>query len=218
MTDFLFDAYGTLFDLSSLAKSTTDQLEFDTEEVLSRWRMLQLEYAWISVLQGRYRDFESVTRSAFVDALAGAGIDDRSMVDRLMAAFAKVEAFPDASVALSDLRAAGNRCVILSNGTQAMLQSAARLSGIKPDVDGIVSVDVAKCYKPMPTAYALGAAFMATPPSSTFFVSSNWWDIIGADNFGYKAVWLNRSGTPWPASGHSPKLKIASLGELCALA
>ncbi len=217
MTDFLFDAYGTLFDLSSVVKPVIHQLGADTEAILFKWRILQLEYAWTSVLQGRYRNFESVTRSAFIDALAGAGIDDRSIVDRLMTAFAEIEAFPDAYAALSDLRANGHRRVILSNGTLAMLQSTARSSGIERYVDGIVSVDVAKCYKPAPAAYALGAAFLATPPPSIFFVSSNWWDIIGANNFGYRAVWLNRSGTPWPASDHSPKHSIASLRDLCAL-
>src|SRR5262245_57172385 len=42
-------------------------------------------------------------------------------------------------------------------------------------------------------------------------------DGAGARGAGMRPVWLNRSGTPWPAASAAPELHIRSLGELDAL-
>ena len=65
---FVFDAYGTLFDVHSVV--TTLQALTPEAEALSRlWRMKQLEYTWLRSLMGRYVDFWTVTEEALHFAL-----------------------------------------------------------------------------------------------------------------------------------------------------
>jgi putative hydrolase of the HAD superfamily len=42
-------------------------------------------------------------------------------------------------------------------------------------------------------------------------------DVEGARAAGLRPVWLNRSGTPWPAPSAAPDLHIRSLLELDAV-
>jgi 2-haloacid dehalogenase len=214
MRDYLFDAYGTLFDLGALLDPVRSRVGPDAGQVLAQWRTLQLEYAWLAALQRKYRDFEEITRDALIDALAYRGINESRLIDDVMVGFMSAKAFSDVSDVLRDLRAQGCRCAILSNGTARMLQAAVRSAGFDDKLDTVISVDPARTYKPDPSAYALGASWLAASTAEIGFVSSNWWDIVGAGHFGFHTIWLNRTGASWPAVGQNFDREIGSLREL----
>jgi hypothetical protein len=71
---FVFDAYGTLFDVHSVVVALQG-LTVDAESVSTLWRAKQLEYSWLRSLMGRYVDFWIVTDEALQCALNRFGIE-----------------------------------------------------------------------------------------------------------------------------------------------
>lgn len=57
----VFDAYGTLFDVSSVARSAKETLGTRWEAFSDLWRTKQLQYTWLRGLSDRHADFWQVT-------------------------------------------------------------------------------------------------------------------------------------------------------------
>ena len=58
----VFDAYGTLYDVQSVASVTEETFPGYGEIITQVWRIKQLEYTWLRSLMRRYEDFSVVTR------------------------------------------------------------------------------------------------------------------------------------------------------------
>ncbi|TPM57510.1 HAD-IA family hydrolase [Mesorhizobium sp. B2-2-4] len=61
---FVFDAYGTLYDVHSVSEITDASFPGHADYITQIWRMKQLEYSWLRSLMGRYQDFWTVTRES----------------------------------------------------------------------------------------------------------------------------------------------------------
>ena len=216
MHRYIFDAYGTLFDLTGALKPATNVLGDNAVQVLDHWRMMQLEYAWLSALGETYIDFETATQMAFQDALAKLEIIDPALTQLLLQSFKTVNPYPDTPTSLAALKSSNSQIAILSNGTPDMLRTATKNANIDASLDAVLSVDTVKTYKPSPKAYALGTKFFEVAANEVTFVSSNWWDVVGAQNFGYNTLWIDRGVAKWPTSHPHPKKKVSSLSELTA--
>ena len=70
---FLFDAYGTLFDVHSVVEAGR-AVTSDPQALSALWRQKQLEYTWLRSLMDRYVDFWAVTQSALSFALRRLGL------------------------------------------------------------------------------------------------------------------------------------------------
>jgi 2-haloacid dehalogenase len=114
----------------------------------------------------------------------------------LLAAYARLDSYPEVSVTLAELRERGFRLAILSNGTPTMLASACRAAGIAALLDAIISVEQAGTFKPAPSVYGLVQAELGVPPARTLFVSGNPWDSQAALVNGFAVVRINRGGDP----------------------
>ena len=127
---YVFDAYGTLFDVhAAIARHRADAGP-DAERFSEIWRSKQLEYTWTLTLAGRYVDFWTLTERALDYAFARVPSVDRTLHPRLLEAYLKLDAFPDARAALTGLKARGVRLAILSNGAPRMLTAAVEAAGI----------------------------------------------------------------------------------------
>src|SRR5512135_2500131 len=120
----LFDAYGTLFDLSSVAQQIAARLGDRAPALLSLWRQKQLEYTWLRTLMRRHAPFDQVTADALHYALETLGISDSELPGELLAGYLSVVPYPEVPATLAALDQAGIVCGLLSNGTPAMLESA----------------------------------------------------------------------------------------------
>ena len=60
---YVFDAYGTLFDVHSVIEAGRE-ITSDPAALSTLWRQKQLEYTWLRSLMGRYEDFWAVTDAA----------------------------------------------------------------------------------------------------------------------------------------------------------
>ncbi len=92
---FIFDAYGTLFDVHSVVEAGR-ALTHDPQALSLLWRQKQLEYTWLRTLMGRYEDFWAVTEAALRFALQRLGLAaGDAAVQRLMEAYLSLATFPD---------------------------------------------------------------------------------------------------------------------------
>ena len=70
----VFDAYGTLYDVQSVAEITEDAFPGYGEIITQVWRIKQLEYTWLRSLMRQYRDFSEVTRDSLAYTLDSLGL------------------------------------------------------------------------------------------------------------------------------------------------
>ena len=209
---FVFDAYGTLFDVHSVIEAGREITQ-DPQALSLTWRQKQLEYTWLRALMGRYEDFWQVTEAALRFAVRRLGLAaSPAQLKRLMEAYLSLAAFPEVKTALERLK--GSPLAILSNGSPRMLEAAVRSNGLGPHLQHVLSVDAVKTYKPSPAVYALGPKAMGLPAGDLLFVSSNAWDVAGAKAFGYRVCWCNRQKAPMEELGFSPDLTVEHLDQI----
>lgn len=190
-----FDAYGTLLDLGSAIRRHAALLGPSAQDFASTWRAKQLEYAWVASLARTHRDFWDCTVAALDFALRSHGLDG-ALREGLLDTYRSLDAFPDAAATLVELRRYGVRIAVLSNGTPAMLREGFRSNGLDRHLDEIVSIETCRIFKPAPLAYLDALVRSGSTPASTGFVSSNAWDVHGADAAGLRAIWVNRADQP----------------------
>lgn len=205
----VFDAYGTLYDVHSVARRCEACFPGKGAALSQLWRAKQLEYTWQRSLMQRYAPFSTVTREALAYSCAALGVDGAPHLDALMAEYLALAPFPEVPKALSRLTM---KKAILSNGSPDLLDPLVRNSGLR--FDAVLSVDELRIYKPAPQVYELAVRRLETPKERIGFVSSNCWDALGAKSFGFRVYWINRTGAPVDRLGFSPDREIHSLGEL----
>jgi 2-haloacid dehalogenase len=209
---FVFDAYGTLFDVHSVVVQAAN-LAGDLQALSTLWRQKQLEYTWLRSLMERYQDFWDVTEAALRAAVTQMKIQaSDAELHGLMQAYLRPSAFPDVTKAMHALR--GAPLAILSNGSPKMLASAFQHNSLTSCFAEIISVDRVRTYKPSPRVYALAPELLGFSPEEILFVSSNSWDVAGAKSFGYKVCWCNRSQGHMEHLGFSADLTISRLDQI----
>ena len=213
----VFDAYGTLFDFASAAKSCRDVLGEGIDRLTMLWRDKQLQYTWLRALQGRHADFWQVTSDALDFALETLALDKPGLRDRLMNLYLTLEPFPEVPDVLARLKKAGMQTAILSNGSPAMLDAVVRASRLGMLIDAVFSVEAVGVYKPHPKVYQLAADRLGIAASAIAFQSSNAWDAYAASAFGMQVVWCNRYGQRPERLPGKPDRMVRSLAELPAL-
>jgi 2-haloacid dehalogenase len=218
---FIFDAYGTLFDVHAAIARHRQLVGPDADRVSSIWRSKQLEYSWTLTLAGQYVDFWVLTERALDYALAQVPqVDkaDKTVKPKLLESYFKLDAFPDARTTLKSLKAKGHKTGILSNGSPTMLKGAVEAAGIGGDVDAQLSVDAVKMYKPRQEVYRLVTDYFKCKPADVRFASSNRWDVMGAVRAGFRTFWINRAKMPDEYADFRPAQTLNGLNALADMA
>ncbi len=193
----LFDAYGTLFDVYSVALLAEQLFPGFGERLAVLWRDKQIDYTRLTSMSGQYRPFWDLTRAGLRFAALRLGLAlDGSAEDRLMNQYRHLSSFPENRELLAELKARGIPAGILSNGDPEMLGVAVKSAGFSGLLAHVISVHPLRKFKTDPAAYALGTQALNLPAKDVLFVSSNGWDAIGATWFGYTTLWVNRAGAP----------------------
>jgi 2-haloacid dehalogenase len=209
---YVFDAYGTLFDVHSIVE-VGREITADPQALSAIWRQKQLEYTWLRSLMGRYEDFWTVTEAALRFAIRRLVLRaSEAQISRLMEAYLSLACFPEVKAALRAL--APRPRAILSNGSSRMLEAAVASSGLGTHLNHVLSVDAVRTYKPSPQVYALGPKALGVAAEELLFVSSNAWDVAGAKAFGYQVAWCNRTQAPAEELGLRADVTISRLDQL----
>lgn len=187
----VFDAYGTLFDIQSVATVTEEAFPRYGEIITQIWRIKQLEYTWFRSLMGRYEDFSVITKDSLAYTIRVLGLKhDAATFERIMDKYLHLELYPDALVTLGKLK--GRKLAILSNGSSDMLNTLVHNTGLDRILDATISIDSKRIFKPSPDTYVLIEARLGVRPAEVLFVSSNPWDACGAKAFGLNVAWIER--------------------------
>jgi 2-haloacid dehalogenase len=207
---FVFDAYGTLYDVHSVAARCEANWPGKGAQLSLLWRAKQLEYTWQRSLMQRYARFSTVTRDALAYSCEALKLDvSAAQMEGLMAEYLNLSLYPDV---VQTLHALKTRNAILSNGSPDMLLPLVKNSGL--ELDAVISVDELRIFKPAPQVYALAVEKLHLDHSKIGFVSSNCWDAMGAKSYGFNVYWINRSGAPVDRLGFKPDRILASLNEI----
>lgn len=206
----IFDAYGTLFDVSAAARLAAvepgrEALADIWPKLAEDWRTKQLQYAWLRAVMGAHCDFWQVTQDGLDWALEASGLADPDLRARLLQLYWELAAYPEVPDMLIALKAKGMATAILSNGSPDMLNGAVQSAGIGAVLDDILSVETVGVFKPDPSVYQLVIDRFGCALDEVLFVSSNGWDAAAAAAFGFVTVWANRAGQPvdrLPANPH----------------
>ncbi|UWQ21401.1 haloacid dehalogenase type II [Jannaschia sp. W003] len=217
ITTCIFDAYGTLFDVSSAARQAAEEDGFEAladlwPRLAADWRDRQLQYTWLRTIAGAHVDFWQITGDALDWALEAAGLQGRAdLRERLMALYWELGAYPEVADMLDALKSAGLATGILSNGSPEMLAGAVKSAGIARNLDHVLSVESVGVFKPARAVYDMVGRSFDCEPGEVLFVSSNGWDAAGAAGYGFRTAWVNRAGAPVDRLHARPDLELADL-------
>lgn len=193
---YVFDAYGTLFDVHAAASEHRVEIGEVWERLSLTWRQKHLEYSWVHAMTGRMVPFWTLTQRSLDFAIASVGGVPDGVREKLLGAYRQMAVFPEVVDVLARLRASGARLAILSNGDPDMLADAIASTKLGGIFDAVISVRDAGIFKPDMSVYRLVTDKFGCAPSEVTFQSSNRWDVAGAKAFGFETVWINRSGAP----------------------
>jgi 2-haloacid dehalogenase len=208
MTTFVFDAYGTLYDIQSVASATEEAFPGHGDAITQVWRLKQLEYTWLRSVMGRYQNFWTVTHESLAYTLKSLGLEaDSATFDTILNRYLHLRPYPEAMEALEGLRSQGHRLAILSNGSQPMLDALVRNTGFDSALDAVLSVDVKGIFKPSPQAYSVVKEKLGVSADDVVFVSCNPFDVSGAKSYGFKVAWIERV----PATALQTELRAAGV-------
>ncbi len=214
MKFYAFDAYGTLFDVHSAVRRHAERLGPDAARLSEIWRNKQLEYTWIRTMSGTYVDFWTCTEQALDFAFAAVPSANKAVRDDLMDAYMELDCYDEVASVLKNLRESGAKTSILSNGTDTMLDAAIVSAGLDGLFDAVLSVDKLGQYKTVGATYQLVCNAFSCLPEDVSFQSSNRWDIAGATRFGFRTIWVNRTGQPDEYPDMAPAKIVSDLSAL----
>jgi 2-haloacid dehalogenase len=210
---FVFDAYGTLFDVHSVIEKCNDLFPGKGESISGIWRQKQLEYSFLRQLMGRYSTFFEITGDALRYACKEAGAElTEEKENQLIDAYLELRHYDETEEVLRMLEA--YQTAIFSNGSFDMLAPLVEQSPFGPLLDEVLSVDDVKQFKPTPMAYQHVLDRLCVRREEVLFMSSNTWDIAGAASFGFHTAWVNRHGKVMDELGVKPDYEY---NDLCGL-
>ncbi len=211
----VFDAYGTLFDVYSVALLAEQMFPGQGNALGVLWRDKQIEYTRLTSMSERYRPFWELTLSALRHAAQRLALPLSDAAEaQLMNQYRHLSAFPENHGVLVELARRGVPAAILSNGDPQMLAVAVKSAGFQDFLAHVLSADAVRKYKTDPAVYALGPKAFDLPARQILFVSSNGWDAIGATWFGYTTLWVNRQRLPLEQLDTEPTHSGTSLRDV----
>jgi len=133
---------------------------------------------------------------------------------RLMDQYAKLTGFEDSLTVLKTIKEKGIFTAILSNGSREMLATVVESNGLKPYLDKVITVEDVRLFKTAPQVYALLLKAFPVKREEVLFVSSNAWDALAANWYGFDVFWVNRLGHPFEEIGEKPNFEGSSLTKV----
>lgn len=194
----LFDVFGTVVDWRGAivdelrAMGTARQVTADWEKIADAWRR-RYQPILDRVNDGRrpWADLDELHRDTLDETLAehGVGAFDAADRERLVGAWHRLRAWPDARAGLALLRR-NHILATLSNGHVALLIDLARHNGL--EFDTILSAELAGRYKPDPATYLRAVALLGLTPPDVTMVAGVRGDLRAARECGLGTAYVHR--------------------------
>ena len=212
----VFDAYGTLFDVNSAAEKCKDKIGTSWEAFANFWRTTQLEYTWLRSLMKRHKNFLEITEDSLDKSMKVFNID-YSMRDELLNLYKNLSTFKEVPNILKQLKERKYKLAILSNGTPDLLEVLVKSNNLENYFNDIFSIEKVGVYKPDSKVYEMPIRHYSLKKKEILFLSSNTWDVSGAGNFGFNAIWVNRNKNFFDNLDYKPKREINNLSDVLSI-
>lgn len=206
---FAFDLFGTLVNIGSISKAFPElNIKIDDPMLFTEiWYTKQLQYAWLLNSINLFEPFDqlSVRALKFTARVFEVELSDEQII-KLAEAKLNLDPFPDSEKGLQKLNEAKVATmekqheeeldrtifIVLTNGESDKSDKLLSNSGLRKYFDYIVSAEEVKKYKPSREPYLLASKRLNLEISQIAFVSSNLWDIAGAQAVGMRTCWIDR--------------------------
>lgn len=216
MKTLAFDVYGTLIDTTSVTQQLERMVGQHASAFSERWREKQLEYSFRRALMKQYENFSVCTRQAldYTDTYFQTQLSAHQK-QQLLDSYRVLPAFPDVIPCLEQLKEKSSKMYAFSNGAASAVEKLLDTAGMKEFFTDIISTDEIQSFKPNPVVYQHLLKRTNSNAENTWLVSSNPFDVLGADAVGLKSAWLKRNLSsifdPWE---QEPTINIRNLSEL----
>ncbi|MGC9673443.1 haloacid dehalogenase type II [Staphylococcus haemolyticus] len=210
---FVFDVYGTLFDVYSVADKCNQYFPEKGEQISKTWREKQLEYTNLRQIMGNYKNFYSITKDALHFAVRKYGEEiNEKAENELLKEYLYLTPYSEVKEVLNQLK--NKKLAVFSNGSHDMLDPLIEKSELEGEFDQIISVDEVKHFKPTIESYHYVSQILEVKPEEVLFISSNGWDISGAKNYGFQTAWINRQNLPTEELNLEPNIIYQDLSGI----
>ncbi|MBA2521315.1 MAG: haloacid dehalogenase type II [Chloroflexia bacterium] len=215
-----FDCYGTLIDweggaagfLANLCLRDDDPSPGPGRLLRERWEAIQFE-----IIQERYQPYKAILAESLRTWVAERGLPwDEADGEALARSMRSWQPFPDTRPALSQVREAGVRLVILSNTDRDIISHSLRQ--LEVPFDDVITAEECGSYKPDERNFAALADRVGLPPEQILHVAAGYaYDVQPAHRLGFRTAWVNRHVEAVPGAA-TPDYQWRDLWGLTALA
>ena len=210
MKAFAFDLFGTLVNLGSISKVFAElNIKIDNFKLFTEiWQLKHLQLAWLLNFTNRYEPFSRLSIYALKSTAKVFSLNlSDEQINKLNETKMNLEPFPDSkkrleklSKAIKETTGRGKEVavadkmysILLSNGEADKSSKILSNNGLRKYFDHIISAEEVRKYKPSSEPYLLVSKKLNLQISQVALVSSNLWDIGGAQSVGMRTYWINR--------------------------
>jgi 2-haloacid dehalogenase len=184
----LLDVNETLFSLASL-RGVFQHCGLDPA-LVSLWFTQTLRDGFALTAAGDFQRFADIAKSSFIafDPQRLGPAEARMMLDH----FHTLEPYPDVASGLQLIREAGVRVMTLTVGDVALSEGLFARAGLRHMVDGFLSADTVRRWKPAPEPYTYGVAQIGWPAANVALIAAHNWDVHGARRAGLQTGYIAR--------------------------
>ncbi len=161
-----------------------------------------------------------VRSTMWAGALAAVGLEDAALAERCGSAYNDyrkgfLQLWPGALELLGNLRAAGRKLGLITNGFSETHREKIALLKLEDAFDEIFIADEVGMLKPDPRLFTLACERLGAAPSASAMVGDRYErDIRGAQALGLFTVWVNVRDERVPAGGPVPDATVTAIGEV----
>jgi len=210
----VFDAMGTLFDLSALDPHF--EAAGGSSALRDAWFERVLDTSKALTLAGKFEPFPKLALSTLRTTLASHGLDPDA-AGAITEALTEMPAYPGAKAALTRLADAKLPAVVLTNGGAPQTKKLLEKSGLGDVIRHVFTTAEVEAYKPDPRPYRHVCTSLGVEPSQAVLVAAHGWDVLGARSAGFETVWIDGTERSWPLPSGEPSPRARDLESAAAL-
>lgn len=211
----VLDVNGTLSDLSPLGGVLARHGA--APELARTWFAGVLRDGFALSIHRDAPAFLDLAREVLLGALASeTGLDapGDEVAAEVMEELGRLGVHPDVEPGLRALAAAGVELTAYSNGSAETVGGLLARAGLSDVVPRVLSVEQTRVWKPHPAAYAYATEVLGRRADELTLVAVHPWDLDGAAHAGWRTVWVDRTGSPWPSCFQPPDVRATSFTDL----
>lgn len=209
----IFDVNETLSDMTPL--SGLWAAAGVPENLAGLWFAQVLRDGFALAATVQQHTFADIARDVARRLLMAAGAPDvDASTNRIMEGFNNLDVHPDVPLGIRSLHALNIRLVTLSNGGSSVAEGLLTRSGLRLEMESILSVESTELWKPASESYRFALDSCGTAPEKAMLVAVHPWDINGAAAVGMRTAWITREDNTYPSYFTPPEITATSLTDL----